>query len=111
VIPLGFIVATWQGVVLLAVVGALAGFMQVAVFTWLQRRVQPAMLGRVMSIFMFIFMGLAPLSALNAGWLMRYVSLTQLFVGSGCFLLGVVALTFMFTPMRRMVDPPPAAPN
>ncbi|MDN7183631.1 MFS transporter [Caballeronia sp. SEWSISQ10-4 2] len=110
-IPLGFITAAWQGVVLLLVVGALGGFMQVAVFTWLQRRVQPVMLGRAMSIFMFIFMGLAPLSALSTGWLMQYVSLTQLFAGSGCFLLGVAALTFIFTPMRHVADPPPGAPN
>jgi hypothetical protein len=91
------------------VVGALAGFMQVAIFTWLQRRVPPAMLGRAMSIFMFIFMGLAPLSALSTGWLMQYVSLAQLFAGSGCFLLGVAALAFVLTPMRYMADAPAPA--
>lgn len=44
--------------------------MQVAVITWIQRRVPPVMLGRTMSILMFIIMGLTPLSAALAGWLM-----------------------------------------
>jgi MFS family permease len=104
--PMGLITAAWQGALLMLAVGALAGFMQVAIFTWLQRRVPSAMLGRAMSIFMFIFMGLAPLSALSTGWLIRHVSLAQLFAGSGCFLLGVAALTFVLTPMRHVSDTP-----
>lgn len=108
-IPMGFITETWLDAILMLVVGVLGGFMQVAVFTWLQRRVPMAMLGRTMSIFMFIFMGLAPLSALSTGWLMHYVSLTWLFAGSGCFLLGVAALAFIFTPMRHMNDTPATA--
>jgi hypothetical protein len=102
--PMGSIAAVWQGVILMLAIGVLAGFVQVAVLTWLQRRVPPAMLGRTMSIFMFIFMGLAPLSALSTGWLMQYVNLSELFLGSGGFLLGVAVLAFMFTPMRRITD-------
>ena len=86
------------------VVGALAGYMQVAIFTWLQHRVPPNMLGRTMSIFMFIFMGLAPLSALSTGWIMLYVSMEWLLIGNGVFLLGVAALAYMLTPMRHMTD-------
>jgi hypothetical protein len=41
----------------------LGGFMHVAVFSGIQHRVPPAMLGRAMALFMFIFMGLVPLSA------------------------------------------------
>lgn len=103
-IPMGLISAVWQGVSLMLVVGALAGYMQVAIFTWLQHRVPPTMMGRTMSIFMFIFMGMAPLSALSTGWLMQYVSMEWLFVGSGGFLLSAAALAFVLTPMRHMAD-------
>jgi hypothetical protein len=101
---MGLITAVWQGVILMLVLGALAGYMQVAIFTWLQHRVPPTMMGRTMSIFMFIFMGLAPLSALSTGWIMQYVSMEWMFVGSGGFLLGVAALALILTPMRHMSD-------
>jgi hypothetical protein len=44
--------------------------LQVAIFTWIQRRVAPAMLGRAMALFMAIFLGLAPLSAAATGALL-----------------------------------------
>jgi len=103
-IPLGGITSVWQGVALLLPIGVLAGFIQVAGFTWLQRRVPKAMLGRTMSIFMFIFMGMAPLSAAITGWLMHAITLRQLFAGSGA-LLALIALTaYLFSPMRRVTD-------
>lgn len=43
----------------------------------------PALLGRAMSLFMFIFMGLAPISACVTGWVMKSITLTQLFAASG----------------------------
>jgi MFS family permease len=104
--PLGGINAAWQGVLLLVLVGALGGFMQVAVFTWVQRRVQPAMLGRAMSLFMFIFMGLVPLSSGAAGWLLRYVPLPQLFTGCGLVLVIAAGLAWVATPIRRVSDAP-----
>jgi MFS family permease len=107
--PLGAIHAAWQGALLMLAVGTLAGFMQVAVFSWVQRRVPPAMLGRAMSIFMFIFMGVAPLSAASTGYLMQFITLDQLFVGSGCFLISMAALAFAFTPMRGIADHGPIA--
>jgi MFS family permease len=102
--PLGLVTAVWQGMLLIAVMGILGGYIQVAVFTWIQRQVAPNMLGRMMSIFMFVFMGLAPLAAAAAGWLASLVSLSTLFVGAGLF-LSVAALTaWLFTPMARLTD-------
>jgi MFS family permease len=103
-VPLGLVEATWQAAGLLLVVGVLGGFMQVAVFSWLQRRVPRAMLGRAMSIFMFIFMGVAPLSAALTGWLLQYVSLVQLFGAAGLFLVGTALLAWMLTPMGTIAD-------
>ncbi len=108
-IPMGQISATWQGAGLMSVIGLLGGFMQVAVFTWIQRRVPPSMLGRAMSLFMFIFMGLAPMSAAVAGWLMRSVTLGQLFAGSGMLLVGLVLLALTTTQIRQLSDARPVA--
>nr|WP_093388677.1 MFS transporter [Rugamonas rubra] len=100
--PLGAIDATWQGALLLLLVGVLSGFMQIAVFSWIQRRVPRDMMGRAMSIFMFIFMGLAPLSAAATGWLLQSITLSQLFAGGGGLLLLFALTAAAATPMRRI---------
>ncbi|MBV7536660.1 MFS transporter [Duganella sp. sic0402] len=104
VAPLGLVQAAWQAAVLMLTLGLLAGYMQINVFTWIQRRVPPRMMGRAMSIFMFIFMGLAPLSAASAGWLLTLVSLSQLFIGGGIILVMFALLAYVFTPMRSIVS-------
>lgn len=89
-LPFGHIDALWQGMVLIAPLGLLAGFIQVVAFSWMQRRVPPAMIGRAMSVFMFIFMGLSPLSGPAAGWLLRWMSLADLFTATGLAFLAIV---------------------
>ncbi len=109
--PMGLITATWQGAALLGTIGVLGGFMQVSIFTWLQRRTPPALMGRVMSMFMFIFLGLAPLSGAVTGWVLRSITLTQLFVGSGGLLVGVALLALLASPMRQVTDGARAVPS
>lgn len=104
--PMGQITATWQGAGLMLAIGLLGGFMQVRVFTWIQQRVPPALLGRAMSLFMFIFMGLAPISAAVTGWVMKAVTLGQLFAASGALLVALAALALVLTPLRRVTDAP-----
>jgi len=108
-IPMGLITAVWQGSALMLAIGLLGGFMQVRVFTWIQQRVPSALLGRAMSLFMFIFMGLAPISAAVTGWVMKSVTLPQLFAASGGTLVVLAALALALTPMRRVTDAPAAA--
>ncbi len=108
-VPMGLITAVWQGSALMLAIGLLGGFMQVRVFTWIQQRVPPALLGRAMSLFMFIFMGLAPVSAAVTGWVMKSVTLVQLFAASGGTLVVLAALALALTPMRRVTDAPAAA--
>lgn len=83
------------GATLLLMTGLFAGAVQIAIMTWLQRRVPQAMMGRTMSIVMFTFLGLAPLAAALAGGLLKVISLTQLFVGAGLALtaLAMICLT------------------
>jgi len=103
-IPLGLINSTWQGSAILLAIGILGGFLHVAVFTWMQRRVPPEMIGRTMSIFMFIFMGIAPLSAAVTGWVMRNLQVAQVFAASGAMLIVIVLCALLASPMRRVQD-------
>ena len=102
--PMGRISALWQGLALLLAIGLLGGYMQVTVFTWIQRRVAPAMLGRAMSVFLFIFMGLAPLSSAATGGLLRWVALPTMFAVAGGALLALSMLALAVSPMRRVSD-------
>lgn len=103
-VPMGLITATWQGAGLMLCIGLLGGFMQVAVFTWIQQRVPQALIGRAMSLFMFIFMGVAPMSSAVAGWVMKGVTLGQLFAGCGAALVALAAVALVASPMRRVTD-------
>lgn len=107
-LPFGHIHATWQGLALLLPLGALGGFVQVAVYTWMQQRIPAAMMGRAMSLFMFIFMGITPLAAAAAGAALKLLGTAALFTASGVALLLIVALGLALTPMRRIRDAVPA---
>lgn len=98
----------WSGALPLAIVGCFAGIGQVALFSWIQRRVPQAMMGRTMSILFFTFLGVGPLSAALAGVLLHFVSLTQLFLGAG-LCLSAIALTCMTRPNLRSIVIPVAA--
>jgi MFS family permease len=99
---LALVHSTAGGAVLLAVTGALGGIAQIAIFSWIQRRVAPEMMGRTMSVLMFTFMGLGPLSAAVAGSMLKVISLPALFVGAG-LLLSAIALTCMGNPALRSI--------
>lgn len=109
--PFGHIRASWQGAVLLFPLGVLGGLVQVAVFSWMQQRVPPAMLGRAMSVFMFIFMGLSPLAAAGAGAALRLLRPADLFTAAGVSLLTLVLLGLGLTPIRRIAYLAPATPR
>jgi MFS family permease len=105
--PLGMVQAVWQAALLMLTLGLLTGYMQIKVFTWIQQRVPQQMMGRAMSIFMFIFMGLAPLSAAATGWILTLVSLSQLFLGGGIILVLFAAGAYLFTPIRSIASTTP----
>lgn len=101
-VPLAFLSITWQVMALLFAVGCLAGFIQVRVWTWMQRRVPAPMLGRAMSLFMFIFMGVGPLSAAATGALLRQVTVTQMMLAAGGLLTTLALSGLLFTPIRQV---------
>ncbi|WP_233151817.1 MFS transporter [Pelomonas sp. KK5] len=101
---LGLVHETWQAVALLAPLGLLLGFVRVAVFSWMQKRVPPAMLGRTMSLFLFIIMGLTPLATAAAGAALRVLSPAALFAAGGAALIVVVIAGAVLTPIRDVDD-------
>ena len=102
---LAFDHSTVAGAALLACTGVFAGIAQVAVVSWIQRRVPPAMMGRTMSVLMFAFLGLGPLSAALAGSLLKLVSLPAMFAAAG-LVLSVIALACMGSPALRSIGTP-----
>jgi MFS family permease len=106
---LALVHSTVGGAMLLAATGALGGIAQIAIFSWIQRRVAPEMMGRTMSVLMFTFMGLGPLSAAVAGSLLKVISLPELFVAAG-LLLSAIALCCMASPALRSIGAPREQP-
>ncbi len=100
---MAMVTATWSGSLLLAVVGCFAGIAQVALMSWIQGRVPQAMMGRTMSVLFFTFLGVGPLSGVIAGFLLKYISLAQLFGGAG-LCLSVIALLCLTRPSLRTIS-------
>ena len=77
--------------------GAVAGFINVSLLSWLQGRVRGDMLGRVMSVLGLASAGITPLSLAVAGLLAKF--------GVGTLFLGASALLLLTTAvMRRLVQ-------
>jgi hypothetical protein len=93
---------TWQGVGLLIPLGAVSGFVNVAVFTWIQWQVAPALLGRMATLVMFINMILTPTATTLTGLSLRAVSPATLFAVSGATLVAIVAVVTIATPIRQI---------
>lgn len=92
--------STLTGAALLAGVGVLAGIAQIAIISWIQQRVPREMMGRIMSLLMFTFMGLGPVSAAVAGSLLKLIGLPTLFAGAG-LMLSAIALGCLANPALR----------
>jgi len=98
----GFVHHTLVGIVMLFVWGIVGGFIQIALITWIQRRVAPEMMGRTMSLLMFVFLGVGPLAAALGGVVLHVTGVTTLFVGAGLLLTGI-ALVSMLNPAIRSI--------
>jgi hypothetical protein len=94
--------STLHGALLLVGVGVLAGIAQIAIVSWIQQRVPPALMGRTMSLLMLTFMGIGPLSAAAAGSLLEVISLSTLFAGAGLG-LSAIALGCLASPALRAI--------
>lgn len=103
---LGFIVAGIAfvpnlviAIVVATAIGATGSFLGIITISWLQERVEPRLLGRVMSLAMFSAVALDPISFALAGILVG-INVTAMFVGAGSLLLLTALLGTASRTMR-----------
>lgn len=101
---LGRIHTTTSAALLLADIGIFGGIVQIATLTWIQQRVSREMMGRTMSILLFIYMGLAPISAVIAGAFLKVISVTVLFGAAGLVLTATALACFSSRLLRGIID-------
>ena len=76
-----------------------AAFLNVQLLAWFQQRVEPAMMGRVLSVLMFAAAGLTPVSMALAGIVIKW-SLPGMFLIGGSMVLLVTLFAAMHRPVR-----------
>jgi len=91
----------WPLLLILLVMGASAGFLNVQLLAWFQQRVDRSMLGRVMSVLMFASLGLMPLSLAAAGIAVQW-SLSGMFAGAGALVLVVTLIAALQRPVSEI---------
>ncbi|MCU1264347.1 MAG: hypothetical protein JWM21_665 [Acidobacteria bacterium] len=99
---LGLIPNVIWACVVMALMGILAGYLQVLVGTWLQTKSDPQMRGRVMSVVLLTAYGLTPLSYLLTGVLTR-ISVSFMFVVTGISLLIALVLCAFGSSGRALI--------
>ena len=91
----------------LAALGVSIGYANIVAISWIQRRVDHAMIGRVMSLVMLMGVGITPLSLALSGLLVD-LNATALFVGAGLLVL-VTAIVVAASGWVAMFDAPAPA--
>jgi MFS family permease len=98
----------WATALAAVPLGAGVGVLQVSGMAWLQRRSEPAYLGRVMSLVMFAVMGLTPMSYAIAGAVAES-GLAILFLGAGVAMLLLAVATALSPAWRTDAPPKPVS--
>lgn len=88
--------------VLMAVIGMVAGYIQVLVASWLQTKADPQMRGRVMSVVMLSAYALTPLSYLLTGALTQ-INVSFMFIATGSLLLIMLGLCMLGSSGRALM--------
>jgi hypothetical protein len=91
----------------LAALGVATGYANIIVISWIQRRVDHAMIGRVMSLVMLMGFGITPLSLALSGLIVD-VNATAMFVGAGLLVLAT-AIVVAVSGWVAMFDAPAPA--
>ena len=96
--------------VVLALMGVAIGYANIVAISWIQGRVDHAMIGRVISLVMLMGVGITPLSLAVSGGLID-LDATALFVGAGLLILltAVVSAAVGFVQLFDAARPVPAA--
>jgi MFS family permease len=87
--------------IIVFIMGVVLGYQRILFLTWLQKRIPPELMGRVMSLIMFASLGLAPVSYAIAGAILQ-ISLYVLFIGAGASMAAFSLLLSMLPEVRQM---------
>lgn len=98
---IGFAPSAVVATLMLAPMGLGIGYINVIAIAWLQARIDPAMLGRVMSLVMLGSVGLAPLSLALAGALVDTAA-TAMFAAAGALVIAAAAAGLLTGAHRRL---------
>ena len=85
----------------LALAGVVGGYNNIVLITWFQQRVQPEFMGRVMSVLMFGWVGLMPVSYPVAGALAQW-SISGMFLICGLTAVAITMLCATSPNLRRV---------
>ncbi len=98
---LGLAPVLWVALLVTVPMGVGAGLLNVLLVSWLQVRVDRAMLGRVMSLVMLASVGLAPISLAAAGLLVDSAAVAM-FVGAGAIVLAAAVFGVVSGAARQL---------
>ncbi len=91
----------WAAAVASMPLGAAVGMLQVSGMAWLQRRSDPRMQGRLMSLVMVAIMGLTPASYAIAGLVAEATGTSLLFVGGGAIVMLLAVAGYRAPSLRE----------
>lgn len=100
-VGLAFAQSVWIGALLLALSGVFDGWVMIQFTTWLQLRSPEALLGRIMGLLMFAFVGLAPVADAVFGWLIEW-NVTMVLIFSGVVLAFISFIAALQPTIRNM---------
>ncbi len=103
IVGLGSVHSLTSAFSIIFIMGLLGGYIHVGMISWIQRQVPPELLGRMMSIIIFVTMGLVPISAAIFGVLLKYVLVENLFVLVG-MILSVIAVVGLSSKELRSIQ-------
>jgi hypothetical protein len=103
VMSLGVITHLGLDAILLATLGAGNGYLAITLFTWVQGRTPPELLGRTVSVVTFAGIGLVSVSQAAAGAVARW-DLEALFTISGLFVLATTIWAATRPGLRALTD-------
>ena len=87
--------------IVLALAGIVGGYNNIVLISWFQERVEPQFMGRVMSVLMFGWVGLMPVSYPIAGALAQW-SISGMFLSCGLAALAITMLCALSPSLRRV---------
>jgi MFS family permease len=87
--------------VVMALIGIAGGYNNIVLITWFQERAEPQFMGRVMSVLMFGWVGLMPVSYPVAGALAQW-SIGGMFVICGLTAVAITSLCAVSPELRRV---------